>query len=198
MNAGQIIVNIQTKRAKVLEHFDNKPQSLIATQACGGAHHWARELSSLGHTVRLLHAKIARPLVSGNKTDVTDARAFKSGRELCAWLGLLPKQTGTGGKIRLGSISKRGDSYVRTLLIHGASSVLAHAKEPDPWLAQIKARRPERGDRGAGDRDGQSDLGGDGERAEFPAGLSEHQAERRSGNGLKRKKPNLSTHLLTN
>ena len=70
------------------------------------------------------------------------ASAFKSGREFCAWLGLVPKQTGTGGKVRLGGISKRGDTYMRTLLIHGARSVLAHAKEPGPWLEQIKARRP--------------------------------------------------------
>jgi glycerophosphoryl diester phosphodiesterase len=54
----------------------------------------------------------------------------------------LPKQTGTGGKVQLGSISKRGDTYVRTLLIHGARSVLNHAKEPGPWLEQIKQRRP--------------------------------------------------------
>jgi transposase len=71
-----------------------------------------------------------------------EANAFKSGREFCAWLGLVPKQTGTGGKVRLGSISKRGDTYLRTLLIHGARSVLAHAKEPGPWLEQIRQRRP--------------------------------------------------------
>jgi transposase len=71
-----------------------------------------------------------------------EASAFKSGREFCAWLGLVPTQTGTGGKVRLGSISKRGDTYLRTLLIHGARSVLAHAKEPGPWLAQIRERRP--------------------------------------------------------
>ena len=283
MSTGEIM-NVQIKRAKVLEHFVNKPKSLIAMEACGGAHHWARELTALGHTVRLLHAKIVRPFVSGNKTDATDARAiwlavqqpgvkfvgiktaaqqatltlhrqrellmkmrtmqtnalrgllyefgatfaqgrkamfkdveqtledlsaqlpqmvrdslreqvarikamsddilaiekrlglqlkadphmqriaqipgvglltataaiatmgeasaFKSGREFCAWLGLVPKQTGTGGKVRLGGISKRGDTYLRTLLIHGARSVLAHAKEPGPWLAQIQARRP--------------------------------------------------------
>ena len=283
MATGEIM-NVQIKHAKVLEHFVNKPQSLIAMEACGGAHHWARELTALGHTVRLLHAKIVRPFVSGNKTDATDARAiwiavqqpgvkfvgiktaaqqatltlhrqrellmkmrtmqtnalrgllyefgatfaqgrkalfkdveqtledlagqlpqmvrdslreqvarikemseamlaiekrlglqlktdphmqriaqipgvglltataaiatmgdaraFKSGREFCAWLGLVPKQTGTGGKVRLGGISKRGDTYVRTLLIHGARSVLNHAKEPSPWLEQIKARRP--------------------------------------------------------
>lgn len=283
MATGEIM-NLQIKRAKVLEHFVNKPQSLIAMEACGGAHHWARELTALGHSVRLLHAKIVRPFVSGNKTDATDARAiwiavqqpgvkfvgmktaaqqatltlhrqrellmkmrtmqtnalrgllyefgatfaqgrkalfkdveqtledlagqlpqmvrdslreqvarikemsqamlaiekrlglqlkadpnmqriaqipgvglltataaistmgqasaFKSGREFCAWLGLVPKQTGTGGKVRLGGITKRGDTYVRTLLIHGARSVLSHTKEPSSWLDQIKQRRP--------------------------------------------------------
>ncbi len=70
------------------------------------------------------------------------ASAFKSGREFCAWLGLVPTQTGTGGKVRLGSISKRGDTYLRTLLIHGARSVLSHAKQSGPWLEGIKSRRP--------------------------------------------------------
>ena len=283
MGTGEII-NMQVKRAKVLEHFANRVACLIAIEACGGAHHWARELRALGHTVRLLHAKIVRPFVSGNKTDATDARAiwlavqqpgvkfvgikstqqqatltlhrqrellmkmrtmqtnalrgllyefgaifaqgrnavfkdieaaldglrmslpqmvadslreqvlrikamsadmlaiekrlglhlkadkamqriaqipgvglltataaiatmgeasaFKSGREFCAWLGLVPKHSGTGGKVRLGGISKRGDTYLRTLLIHGARSVLSHAKEPGAWLEGLKARRP--------------------------------------------------------
>lgn len=283
MSTGEVI-NVQLKRAKVLQHFANQPQRLIAIEACGGAHHWARRLQAQGHTVRLLHAKVVRPFVAGNKTDATDARAiwlavqqpgckfvgiktvtqqatltlhrqrqlmmkmrtmqtnalrgllyefgatfglgrkallgdieralddlggqlpqmvaqslreqvqriralsadikrveqrlalqlkadkdmqriaqipgvglltatatiatmgqasaFKSGRQLCAWLGLVPSQRGTGGKVRLGSISKRGDAHLRTLLIHGARSVLAHAREPGPWLEGLKARRP--------------------------------------------------------
>ncbi len=283
MSTGEII-NVQIKRAKALEHLANKAPCLVAMEACGGAHHWARELQALGHGVRLLHAKAVRPFVSGNKTDATDARAiwlavqqpgvkfvgvksatqqatltlhrqrelmmkmramqtnalrgllyefgaifakgtkamlseveqaladlsgqlpqmvadslreqvarikalgedivriekrlglqlrqdpqmqriaqipgvglltataaiatmgeasaFKSGREFCAWLGLVPQQTGTGGKVRLGNISKRGDTYLRTLLIHGARSVLSHAKEPGPWLEGLKGRRP--------------------------------------------------------
>lgn len=283
MGTGEI-VNLQIKRAKVAEHFANRPPCLIAIEACGGAHHWARELMALGHSVRLLHAKVVRPFVSGNKTDATDARAiwlavqqpgmkfvgikttvqqatltlhrqrellvkmrimqinalrgllyefgatfakgrnallgeveqalvdlsaklpqmvadslreqverikaqseniatvekrlalqlkedanmqrilqipgvglltataaiatmgdasaFKSGREFCAWLGLVPSQTGTGGKVRLGSISKRGDTYLRTLLIHGARSVFANAKAPGAWLEGLKSRRP--------------------------------------------------------
>jgi transposase len=71
-----------------------------------------------------------------------DAKAFKSGREFAAWLGLVPGQVGTGGKVRLLGISKRGDTYLRTLLIHGARAVLTHAKEPGPWVEQISKRRP--------------------------------------------------------
>ena len=71
-----------------------------------------------------------------------DARAFKSGREFAAWLGLVPGQSGTGGRIRLLGISKRGDTYLRTLLIHGARSVLTHAKEPGPWITELRQRRP--------------------------------------------------------
>jgi transposase len=71
-----------------------------------------------------------------------EAKAFKSGREFAAWLGLVPRQTGTGGRIRLLGISKRGDTYLRTLLIHGARSVLTHAKEPAPWITALRQRRP--------------------------------------------------------
>jgi transposase len=71
-----------------------------------------------------------------------DANTFKSGREFAAWIGLVPGHTGTGGKIRLLGISKRGDTYLRTLLIHGARSVLSRAKEPGVWLREIGKRRP--------------------------------------------------------
>lgn len=71
-----------------------------------------------------------------------DAKAFKSGREFAAWLGLVPGQVGTGGKVRLLGISKRGDTYLRTLLIHGARAVLTHAKEPSAWVQEISKRRP--------------------------------------------------------
>ena len=73
---------------------------------------------------------------------IGDAKTFKSGREFASFLGLVPRQSGTGGRIRLGSISKRGDSYLRTLLIHGARSVMYHAKARTPWQTKIQARRP--------------------------------------------------------
>jgi transposase len=71
-----------------------------------------------------------------------DAKAFKSGREFAAWLGLVPRQVGTGGRVRLLGISKRGDTYLRTLLIHGARSVLTRSKAPPQWLVNLTQRRP--------------------------------------------------------
>lgn len=71
-----------------------------------------------------------------------DAKTFRSGREFAAWIGLVPKQTGSGGKVQLLGISKRGDTYLRKLLIHGARAVLCLTKEPGPWAEGIKKRRP--------------------------------------------------------
>jgi transposase len=71
-----------------------------------------------------------------------DPKAFRSGREFAAWVGLVPKQTGSGGKVNLHGISKRGDPYLRTLLIHGARAVLRHANEPGTWVDQMIKRRP--------------------------------------------------------
>lgn len=154
MKTGEII-NEQLKRAKVLEYFANREACVIGIEACGGAHYWARQLRALGHTVKLIQAAVVRPLqrvlaIPGVGTltataviaTMGKASAFKSGREFCAWLGLVPKQTGSGGKVRLGGISKRGDKYVRTLLIHGARAALCRAKEPSTWLVALKARRP--------------------------------------------------------
>ena len=73
---------------------------------------------------------------------IGDARTFKSGREFSSFLGLVPRQSGSGGKVRLGSISKRGDPYLRTLLIHGARSVMYHTRVPTKWQREIQSRRP--------------------------------------------------------
>ena len=71
-----------------------------------------------------------------------DAKTFKSGREFAAFLGLVPRQSGTGGRVKLLGISKRGDVYLRTLLIHGARSVIQHQKKKAPWLEKLLSRRP--------------------------------------------------------
>ncbi len=71
-----------------------------------------------------------------------DPKTFKSGREFAAFLGLVPRQRGTGGHLQLGHISKRGDIYLRGLLIHGARSVLVNAKEIGAWIDGLARRRP--------------------------------------------------------
>jgi transposase len=76
---------------------------------------------------------------------MTDPSAFRSGRDFAAWIGLVPRQDSTGGKQKLGPISKQGDRYLRRLLVVGAHAVLRYAKqnpEKYPWLAQLLARRP--------------------------------------------------------
>jgi len=71
-----------------------------------------------------------------------DARGYRNAREFAACLGLVPRHTGTGGKVSVGRLSKRGDPYLRTLLMHGARAVIHHAKDKNPWLQQMLARRP--------------------------------------------------------
>ena len=76
---------------------------------------------------------------------VTDPTAFKSGRDLAAWIGLVPRQQSTGGKQRLGGISKQGDRYLRRILIVGATAVIRHARarlEKQPWLTKLLATKP--------------------------------------------------------
>jgi len=74
-----------------------------------------------------------------------DARSFKNARQVPAWLGMVPRHTGTGGKAKLGKISKRGDVYLRTLLIHGARAVIRQVeRRPEQaggWLKKLLARR---------------------------------------------------------
>jgi transposase len=77
---------------------------------------------------------------------IADPKAFRSGRNFSAWIGLVPKQHSSGGKDRLGSISKQGDRYLRSLFMAGALAVIRYAKihgtKHRPWLTALLARRP--------------------------------------------------------
>src|SRR6185295_6626254 len=77
---------------------------------------------------------------------VADPKVFRSGRNFSAWIGLVPKQHSSGGKDRLGSISKQGDRYLRSLFVIGALAVIRYAKihgtKHRPWLTALLARRP--------------------------------------------------------
>ena len=77
---------------------------------------------------------------------IADPNAFRSGRDFSAWIGLVPKQHSSGGKDKLGSISKQGDRYLRSLFTAGALAVIRYAKiygaKHRPWLTALLARRP--------------------------------------------------------
>jgi transposase len=107
-------------------------------------HAWHRssEVSRRLETIPGIGPIIASALAAS----ITDPEVFRSGRELAAWIGLVPRQNATGGKQRLGKISKQGDQYLRWLLVAGAMSVVGQAKRRGttnlPWLADMIARKP--------------------------------------------------------
>ena len=286
--AGKVIFQRQLRRGRVIEFFKKLPHCLVGMEACATGHHWARELTKLGHTVRLMPASYVKAYVRRQKNDaadaaaiceavtrpsmrfvpvksaeqqaalmlhrsrdllvrqrtqlinalrahlaeiglvaatgvdglksllaivheagesgelpsqmrqalqalvaqlaalqeqigtlehgihaqhraseasqrletipgigvigataiaatITDPSAFKSGRELAAWIGLVPRQNSTGGKQKLGGISKQGDPYLRRLLIVGATAVIRHARahpEKHPWIMKLLAKMP--------------------------------------------------------
>ena len=285
--AEKVVVRKQLRRGQVIKFFEAVPPCLVGMEACATAHYWARELTKLGHQVRLMPAKDVKAYVKRNKNDaadaegiceavgrptmrfvgvksaeqqgrlmqhrtrdllmrqrtqainalrahmaelgivaaqgreglkellaiiaderderlpidaraslivlaaqlqalhtmigsiekrlivqhraneaskrlesihgigiigasaivatVTDPKAFRSGRDFAAWIGLVPREASTGGKQKLGPISKQGDRYLRRILVVGAHSVLRRAKqnpEKYPWLTQLLARRP--------------------------------------------------------
>jgi transposase len=285
---GNIMVRRQLKRRYVLAFFRKLPPCVVGLEACASSHYWSRELSALGHTVRLMPPAYVKPYVKRQKNDAADAEAiceavmrptmrfvatktpeqqsclmlhrtrhlfirqqtavinsirahlaefgivapvgrkgveqlldiaadpndgrlpelaraclaalgaqlrmlkaqilefdrkitawhrsdnlskrldevpgvgpalatalvasiadpkvFRSGRDFSAWIGLVPKQNSSGGKTKLGSISKQGDRYLRGLFTAGALAVIRYAKihgpQHRPWLAALLARRP--------------------------------------------------------
>jgi transposase len=89
---------------------------------------------------------IGPALATALVASVADPKVFRSGRDFSAWIGLAPKQNSSGGKNRLGGISKRGDRYLRSLFTTGALAVIRYAKihgtRHRPWLTALLARRP--------------------------------------------------------
>ena len=106
------------------------------------AWHRSSELSKRLDAIPGVGPALATALVAS----IGDPKVFRSGRDFSAWVGLVPKQNSSGGKDRLGSISKQGDRYLRSLFTTGALAVIRSAKlhgtKHRPWLAALLARRP--------------------------------------------------------
>ena len=124
-------VQLRTLKAQILE-FDRRIM----------AWHRSNETSKRLDEIPGVGPALATALVAS----VADPKAFRSGRNFSAWVGLVPKQHSSGGKERLGSISKQGDRYLRSLFTAGALAVIRYAKihgtKHRPWLTALMARRP--------------------------------------------------------
>jgi transposase len=122
---------LQTLKAQILE-FDR----MIT------AWHRSSEVSKRLDDIPGVGPALATALVAS----AADPKVFRSGRDFSAWIGLVPKQNSSGGKDRLGSISKRGDRYLRSLFTTGALAVIRYAQihgtKYRPWLTALLARRP--------------------------------------------------------
>jgi transposase len=108
------------------------------------AHHRANDMSCRLETVPGIGVIGATAIAS----TVTDPSDFKTGRDFAAWIGLVPRQHSTGGKERLGGISKQGDRYLRRLLVIGATAVVRQARQhpqKHPWIMRLLAKKPAAG-----------------------------------------------------
>lgn len=116
---------------KRLEYYTNQVERLAKRDPV------ARQLMKLDGVGPITASALA--------ADVADAKVFRNGRQLSAYLGLVPRQFSTGGKPRLGPITKRGDGYLRQLLVHGARSVIRNLGDKQDrtscWLRELIARR---------------------------------------------------------
>jgi len=127
--------------SRLLEHYRELDRQVDELQSQIKAWHRENPLSLRLEAIPGIGPLTASALVA----TVGDAKQFKNGRQLSAWLGLVPRQHSSGGKERLLGISKRGDTYLRTLLIHGARSALQRCRpqsdQRTSWLARLVARR---------------------------------------------------------
>jgi transposase len=122
--------------------FVSLDQEIMAAEQRIHAWHRSNDVSRRLETIPGIGPLTASALAAS----VTDPSVFKSGREMAAWIGLVPRQTSSGGKQRLGRISKQGDHYLRWLLVAGAMTVIRHAKRRGtssrPGLIGLIARKP--------------------------------------------------------
>jgi transposase len=127
----------------IMMQIEDLQAKIKATERTLMARHRTNEMSLRLATIPGIGVITATAMVA----TVVDASAFKSGRHFAAWIGLVPQQNGTGGKVHLGRISKKGEPYLRRLLVLGATAVVRYARNKPEfagWVNALLARRPAR------------------------------------------------------
>ena len=119
--AGKPQFNKSIRRNKLLSFLKDYPDAVIAMEACSGSNYWGRMLEQLGYKVLLIPPIHVKPFAG-------DGKGYKNGRHFAANIGLVPKEHSSGGVQKLGGITKRGNRYLRRLLVQGAWSVLRNIK----------------------------------------------------------------------
>jgi transposase len=125
----------------ILDQLTALQQQVGQLDRCIHAQHRVSDVSRRVETVPGIGVIGATAITS----TVTDPSVFKTGRDFAAWIGLVPRQYSTGGKEKLGGISKQGDRYLRRLLVIGATAVIQHARrhpEKHPWIMRLLAKKP--------------------------------------------------------
>lgn len=153
-NVDRLLALLQTEGAERLPPIAAEMLGVLAAQLRAAAERVAEVEAKLlawhraDETSRRLQGVpgIGPVTASALVATVGDPRQFRSGRQFAAWLGLVPQQRSSGGKERLGGISKRGDGYIRRLLVHGARAVVGWRKrstdDATSWIGRLLERRP--------------------------------------------------------
>ena len=210
---GSVAYRKKLSRGKLLGFLASQPACTVAMEACASAHYWGREIGALGRideldekidgldrkirtsardneeTARLMTIPGIGPVTAmALQAFAPPMESFRSGRDFSAWLGLVPRQHTTGGKPRLGRISKMGQRDLRRLLVTGAMAVIRHASRrgeiTDPWLAGMLARKPKKlvavalGAEGLGAGHKEGDLPGSRRRLSGPEKGEKRQTEK--------------------
>lgn len=127
----------------IMDQIDDLQSRIAELEKAIVANHRASEVSQRLQSIPGIGIITASAITA----TISDASMFKSGRHFAAWVGLVPRQSGTGGKVHLGRISKKGDAYLRKLLVLGATAVIRYSRNKPglaDWINALLERRPAR------------------------------------------------------
>ncbi len=155
---GEVVLKKKLNRKQLSAFMANLPVCLIGLEACGGAHHWVRVFTEMGHTVRMMAPQFVKPYVKSNKNDAVDAEAIceavqRPNMRFVPAKSIEQQDLQSIHRIRSQLVARRtaqanqirGLLYIRTLLIHGGRSVVRcahkHQDKRSQWIGEVEQRR---------------------------------------------------------